>query len=246
MRRSSFVLAAIVLLSAAVAASAQTGSTLSSLEVLTACAPPLTTDGPHPLRIVGSQDTTPRSLFGNRDLLVVGGGTGAGVQVGQQYFVRRDEPLAPSGLDRGAKTLGWVSIVAVNETTAIAIVDQVCNGILVTDYLEPFAPPALPADAGRTDTPGQPDFAALARIVRGTEDRMTLGGGDFALIDWGAERGLMPGTRFAIYRDVGFRGLPMVSVGEGVVISTGHETALTRITRARDAVFGGDYVVIRR
>jgi hypothetical protein len=245
MRRSPLALAAIVVTCAA-AASAQSAGALSPLEVLTACAPPLTTDGPHPLRIVGSQDTTPRTLFGNRDLLVVGGGTGAGVQVGQQYFVRRDLPLAPSTLDRGAKTLGWIRIVAVNETTAIATVEQVCNGMLVTDYLEPFTPPAVPPDAGRVETPGQPDFAALGRIVKGTEDRTTLGGGDYALIDWGAERGLMPGTRFAIYRDVGFRGLPMVSVGEGIVISTGHETALTRITRARDAVFGGDYVAIRR
>lgn len=246
MRRSPIVLAALFVMCAAAAASAQTGSALSPADVLTACAPPLTTDGPHPLRIVGSQDTSPRTLFGNRDLLVVGGGTGAGVQVGQQYFVRRDHPLAPSGLDRGAKTLGWLHIVAVNDTTAIALVDQVCNGILVTDYLDPFVAPVLPADAGRTETPGQPDFAALARIVKGTEDRMTLGGGDFAVIDWGEERGLMPGTRFAIYRDVGFKGLPMVSIGEGIVISTGHETALTRITRARDAVFGGDFVAIRR
>ena len=38
------------------------------------------------------------------------------------------------------------------------------------------------------------------------------------------------GTRFAIYRDVGVGGLPMVSIGEGIVISAAHNTALTRIT----------------
>ena len=247
MRRARLVLAAFALVFAASAASAQTSDPMSAFEIVTACAPPLTTDGPHPLRIIGSQDPTPRALFSNRDLLVVGGGTAAGVELGQRYFVRRDVPLAPSTLGRGAKTLGWVRIVAVNESTAIATVEQMCNGIILTDYLDPFVPPAPPADAMRTETPGQPDFTALARVSGGTEDRQTLGQGDFATIDWGAERGLAAGTRFAIYRDVGMGGgLPMVSIGEGIVISTAHNTALTRITRARDAVYVGDYIAIRR
>ena len=54
------------------------------------------------------------------------------------------------------------------------------------------------------------------------------------------------GARFAISRDVRVGGLPLASVGEGVVISTGSAMALTRITRARDAVFSGDYIALRR
>ena len=246
MRRSCLVFAVLVVTCAASAASAQTGEPMSPLEIATGCAPPLTVDGEHPLRIIGAQDTNPRSLFDNHDLLVVTGGTAAGVQLGQRFFVRRAVPLAPSTLGRGPKTLGWVRIVAVNASTAIATVEQVCNGILVSDYLDPFVAPAAPAAAGRGDTPGEPDFTALARVVGGTEDRSTLGPGDFATIDWGAERGLAAGTRFAIYRDTGMGGLPMASVGEGVVVSTGHDVALTRITRARDAVLSGDYVAIRR
>jgi hypothetical protein len=246
MRRSRLVLAALFVTGAAAASSAQTGEPMSPLEIVTACAPPLTIDGEHPLRIIGSQDPTPRSLFGNRDLLVVGGGTAAGVQLGQQFFVRRAVPLAPSPLGRGAKTLGVIRIVAVNESTAIATVDQLCNGILISDYLEPFVAPAVSADASRDEAPGEPDFTALGHVLGGTEDRSTLGAGDFATIDWGAERGLLAGTRFAIYRDVGITGVPMVSIGEGIVVSTGHDIALTRITRSRDAVFSGDYVAIRR
>ena len=42
------------------------------------------------LRVIGAQDTEGRdALDGQRDLLVIGGGTGAGVQLGQQFFVRR-------------------------------------------------------------------------------------------------------------------------------------------------------------
>ena len=69
---------------------------------------------------------------------------------------------------------------------------------------------------------------------------------DFMLIDWGADHGVTPGTRLAIYRDVRTPGLPLASVGDAVVISVGPMLSLTRITRARDAVQSGDYVAIRK
>jgi hypothetical protein len=248
MRRSRLILAAMLVTCAAGAAYAQTGDTLSPLEMAVACAPPPSFDNApaDALRIIGSQDAVPRSLFGNRDLLVIGGGTSAGVQLGQQFFVRRTIHFGASQRGRGAKTLGWVRVVAVNESTAIATVDHVCGGMALEDYLEPFVAPVLPANIERDEAPGQPDFTTLGRIVVGNEDRMSVGAGDFVLIDWGTEQGLTAGARFAIYRDVGVSGLPLASVGEGVVISTGSAMALTRITRSRDAVFSGDYVALRR
>ena len=59
--------------------------------------------------MVGSQDSTPRFLFGDRDLLVIGGGTGAGVQLGQQFFIRRQNMAEGKSAHRGAVTLGWLS-----------------------------------------------------------------------------------------------------------------------------------------
>jgi hypothetical protein len=249
MRCSRFALVAMFVLCGAMAASGQTSAAaLSQLETAAACAPPPTYDDApdNALRIIGSQDVLPRSLFGNRDLLVLGGGTSAGVQLGQQYFVRRTIHFGSSQRGRGAKTLGWVRVVAVNESTAIATVDHVCGGIVRTDYLAPFVAPVLPAAADRDDTSGEPDFTTLGHIVVGDEDRTTVGAGDFVLIDWGSQQGLTAGARFAIYRDVGVDGLPLASVGEGVVISTGSAMSLTRITRTRDAVFSGDYVALRK
>ena len=249
MRCSHFALVAMFVLCGAMSAGGQTSpAALSPLETAAACAPPPTSDNApdNALRIIGSQDAVPRSLFGNRDLLVLGGGTAAGVQLGQQYFIRRTIHFGPSQRGRGAKTLGWVRVVAVNESTAIATVDHVCGGIVRTDYLAPFVAPVLPPDADRDATPGEPDFTTLGHIVVGNEDRTTVGAGDFVLIDWGSQQGLTAGARFAIYRDVGVDGLPLASVGEGVVISTGSAMALTRITRTRDAVFSGDYVALRK
>ena len=246
MRR--FVFAAIFVTCAAGSAFAQPDRPLSPLALAVACAPPPTFDPPEAplLRVIGSQDSTARSLFGDHDLLVVGGGTSSGVQLGQQFFIRRAITHGTSRATHGARTLGWLRVVAVNETTAIAIVDHVCGGIVTTDYLEPFVAPVVSADFERDETPGQPDFSNLGHIVAGDEDRPTVGAGDFALIDWGQAQGLEPGARFAIYRDIGVSGMPLANVGEGVVVSTSHKMALMRVTRARDAVFSGDYIARRK
>ncbi|MCU1381858.1 MAG: hypothetical protein JWL71_555 [Acidobacteria bacterium] len=246
MRR--FVFAALFVTCAATAAVAQPDAMLSPLATAIACAPPPTfepasSDAPH---IIGGQDAIPRTLFGDRDRLVIGGGTASGLQPGQQFFVRRAITYGSSRASRGSRTLGWLRIVAVNETTAIAAVSQVCGPILVGDHLEPFVEPVVSADIEKDDTPGQPDFTNLAHIVAGNEDRTAVGAGELALIDWGQAQGLMPGARFAIFRDAGGKGVPLTSVGEGVVVSTSKAMALTRITRVRDAIYSGDYVAMRK
>ena len=149
-------------------------------------------------------------------------------------------------MSRGFRTLGWVRVVAVNDTTAIAMIDHICGAIISGDYLERYAAPVVPAGIDRDESTGQPDFTTLGRVLGGNEDRDTAGLGDFVLIDWGEKQGLMAGSRFAIYRDVGVGGIPLSSVGEGVVVATSGSTALTRVTRARDAVYVGDYIALRR
>src|SRR5439155_16690899 len=140
----------------------------------------------------------------------------------------------------------WIRIVAVNESTGIALVEHACGGIMADDYLEPFVAPTIPAGADRDDASGEPDFKALGRVLAGNGDRSAAGPGDFMLIDRGTANGVVPGARFAVYRDVNAAGMPLAAIGEIVVISTGPDTALTRITRARDAVLSGDYVARRK
>jgi len=245
MRR--FVLGVILVIGAAAAASAQ-DKPLSPLAKAVVCAPRPSPDGvpEGALRIVGSQDSVPRSLFGDRDLLVIGGGTNAGVQLGDQFFIRHANITGASRLAHGAITVGTLRVVAVNESTAIGVVDVACNGIVVNDHLEAYVAPTVSAAFEKDDTPGQPDFSNLGHVVAGDDDRVTVGVGDFALIDWGEAQGLTPGTRFANYRDIGIGGLPLTSVGEGVVVSTSHAMALTRVTRARDVVYSGDYIALRK
>jgi len=244
----TLVLAALFVTCAAGASYAQAEAPMSPLAMAVACAPPPTYDvaPAGTLRIIGAQDPVPRALFSNRDLLVIGGGTTAGLQPGQQFFVRRANSMGGGRTPRGSRTLGWLRVVAVNETTAIAVVAHACGGIVIDDYLEPFAEPMVSADFEKDETPGQPDFSNLGHILLGNEERATVGNGDFVLVDWGAAQGLTPGSRFAIYRDVGSNALPLTAVGEAIVVSTSHAMALLRITRARDAIYAGDYVALRK
>lgn len=246
----------------AVSGQAQSTETLSAAQVAMGCTVPATlydstssvaSGGEYPrlltpLRIVGAQDSVPRLLFGNRDLLVISGGTDAGVLLGQRYFTRR--PIVSGGgmAERRPipRTTGWIRIVAANETTAIATVEVACDGLMVGDYLEPFVEPVIPTGADRVDTSGELDFNDLGRIMFGNEARRTGAIGDFMLIDRGSDNGVEPGARFAVYRDLRVDGVPLTSIGEGVVISTAATRSLLRIVTARGAVETGDYVVPRK
>jgi hypothetical protein len=241
---SAFVLAAC---SAGFAQSAAPAYT--PLELAVGCAPPPTLDPPNvKFRVIGIQDVVPRIAYGSHDLLVVDGGTNAGVQVGQQFYVRRANRFGAVDpkIRHGSRTVAWIHIVAVNESTAIAAFDHICGVVVQSDYLEPFVAPVVPAGADRDETPGQPDFSNLGQVLAGDEGRSTMGAGDFVLIDRGRDQGVEPGARFALYRDVKTTGMPLASLGEAVVISTSQTMSLTRITRARDAIVKGDYVAARK
>ena len=248
------VLSAIVvpcLLGHDASVSAQSPSAvLSASDVAIACAPTLTVlpdQAPtHALRVIGAQDTVPRLLFGMRELVVISGGTGAGLQLDQRYAIRRAFAFGhPSkGHLQTIHTAGWLRIVAVNEMTAIAQIEQVCDGVIAGDYLEPFVPPASLPDAGDRAA-ATLDFSTLGRVLFGDEERRLAGPGDFMMLARG-NAPLAPGTRVAVYRDLVTPGVPLVAIGEGVIVSMQNDSPVMRIISARDAIRGGDYVVVHK
>jgi hypothetical protein len=248
------VLSAIVvpgILGHGASVSAQSPSAvLSASEVAIACAPTLTImpeQAPvHALRVVGAQDTVPRGLFGMRELVVISGGTGTGLQLDQRWAIRRAYAFGhPSkGQLQTIHTTGWLRIIAVNEMTAIAQIEQVCDGVIAGDYLEPFVPPA-PLSAAGESAAGTLDFSSLGRVLFGDEERRIAGIGDFMMLARG-NAPLGPGTRVAVYRDLQTPGVPLVAIGEGVIVSMQNDSPVMRIISARDAIRGGDYVVVRK
>jgi hypothetical protein len=254
-------LAAVLLVVAPLGAAAQPRrDAFTSQQISITCTPPaLLTTGAAALHLTGAQDTVARSVFNERDLLIVDGGTGKGVQVGQQYFARRPVMAAmytggPMG--RSIETSGWIRVVAANETTAIAAVEHICTYIEAGDYLEAFAPVDVPAANAEPLRPADLDFTALGHILYGPGEQSIASTGGYMTIDRGAEQGLKPGARLAIYRDVpkwvgADRGpepghLPLAPIGEAVVVTASPKLAVVRIESARDAVQRGDYAVPRK
>jgi hypothetical protein len=246
-----FTAAAVFAASSAAVCAQSNERALSPLEIAMGCSSPTSNDMPeHPIHVSGSQDTVARTVFGERDVLVLDRGTSDGVQPNQQYFVRRPiyfgTTRTSQAVPQGITTGGWVRVVSVNEKMALATVEHFCGAIFSGDYLEPFVAPSLPPTSERALAFEDLDFTRLGRIVLGTENHSSGGAGDLMTIDRGSDDGLAAGARFAIYRDVHMTDVPLSSVGEGIVLTAGPSSSLVQITRSRDAVVAGDFVVLRK
>jgi hypothetical protein len=225
-----------------------------------ACAPSLepAKKGDAPTyRVVGSQDTLIRELLGPGDTLVISGGSNAGLEAGQRYFVRRR--VSTRG---GVKTLpatihtaGWVQILGVDTALATATVIHACDGILLDDYLEPFTPPMI---APRALPGSTPHYENMGHIMTGAEGLNTAGSGQIMTIDRGGNAGVVLGQRFLVFRDkrdqhVETTGrsyqfgdmdgrLPLVEIGQVLVVAVRPEDATVQIVAAKDAVITGDLI----
>jgi hypothetical protein len=250
-------IATVLVMAAFTPLHAQTGpDALTPGQIALACAPAPAAEPPAEApRLLGAQDTLLHTLLAPQDLLVVGGGTQAGLQLGQQFFIRRP-PSAYTGRPGGAymgrasgptasTTAGWLRIVALNETTAIGTVEHVCGAIFRGDVLVPFEAPSVAADSD-DDAAGELDFTSLARVLAAPENHVSAAPGEYVVIDRGRDHGIEAGARLAIYRDLRAPGMPLAALGEAIVMSSGTSAAVIRITRARDAVLTGDYLVGRK
>lgn len=213
-----------------------------------ACAPFLTYTGPtSALHLIASQDPTNRLLLAQGQTLVIDAGSAAGLETGQEYFVRRlSKRFGARGPDKNhpvsVHTLGWIKVLTTAETLSTAQAVFACDGMLPGDYLEPFVAPASLDDPAPA---GQVQYSNLAEVLRGDEDRDIAGAGEFTTIDRGSDHGVQVGQRFVVLRDKK-GGAPLVEIGEGLVTLVQPQTATVRITRSRDAIQAGDFVAFKK
>lgn len=188
-----------------------------------------------------------RIMFGPGDALIVNAGTSQGVQRGQQYFVRRpilDASTMPSKAAPlyGVHTAGWITIVDVKDTMAVASVTYACDGVLEGDYLEPYVDAVLPSPA----LSGTPDYEHPGRIVLADERRQTGYPGLAMLMNRGSDDGVRAGQALTIYRETLNGQGPIIDVGRATVLSVSPQSSLVRIDSSREAVYLGDLVAIHR
>ena len=227
-----------------------------------ACAPILTTQAPPPLRILGSQDTVVKHMMGPGDTLVISGGSSIGLQPGQRFFVRRlvrtfgakgPDPLNPVSVH----TAGWIQVLGVDAAVATASIVHACEGMMLDDYLEPFTPPMI---AARSSSGTVPQYTNMGHITVGDENTETVGTGQMIGIDRGASAGVVLGQRFLVFRDKrnktfdglkdeysatyieGITQLPLVEVGEVMVVSVRPDDSTVQVTMSKDSVSRGDLI----
>lgn len=157
--------------------------------------------------------------------------------IGAQYrFPKPEEGFAD------ARIAGIVSITALDEVNAIARIELSCDGIEPGDFLEPFVETTLPLTVEAME---RPDFTDRGRVVFGADNRAVFGMGDTTSIDRGTIHGVVPGARFAFYRDKR-NGQPLIYMGEAVVLSTSELTSKVMVTKSVDGVESGDLAIPRR
>jgi len=269
MERSIHIFVTAGLLAASASLAAQRGAApvtthLPADVIALACAPTLLFETPSPsLLITGGQDSFTRHAYGPGDLITINGGSDNGVEVGQEYFVRRMQPGRASRVSRAnpaaIQTTGWVRVYAVDKTMSLVIVTHACDTLDIGDYLEPYVEPQVPiADAN----PPKPQRENYGHIMLGADRRTIFGQGDFFVIDRGSDHGITLGERVVIYRDKrkleeankssesllpkGIVPEFLYDLGEAVVVDVKPEMSTLRVTLSRDAMLAGDYVALRK
>ncbi len=188
-----------------------------------------------------------RIMFGPGDAVILNAGTAQGVQKGQQFFVRRpinqpDKKQPKVGALYGVHTAGWITVVDVKDSMAVATVTHACDPIAEGDFLEPYIDPILPAPA----LTGTADFAHPGHIMM-ADDRRQMGyAGLTMLMDRGSEDGVRAGQELTLYRETVNGQGPIIDLGRATVMSVTPQHSLIRVDSTREAIYIGDFVAIHR
>lgn len=231
-----------------------------------ACAPSESKTAPTgDLRVLGVQDTGIKDQMSPGDTIVVSGGSNAGLQPGDRFYVRRF--IRTFGNMRGpdeqhplsVHTAGWIQILGVDTTLATATIVQACDGILLDDFLEPYVPPTV---AARPIPGNMPVYDNMGHIRIGVDGSQAIAIGQMVTIDRGTNHGVVPGQRFLVFRDkrnmpvqtVGKSAtfvqassqIPLVEIGEVMVVSVRADDATVQVLAQKDAIFTGDLIAMIR
>ena len=182
-------------------------------------------------------------LYAKGDELVVEGGTLSGLQVGENFVVRRTYRIDwDPRTESGEHTAGLVQIITADQNAAVAIVIYACDEMQPGDRLASFSPEPLRAAA----PVGTPDYRNAARILFPDIGHMLGAPRRMMVIDRGAESGVRVGQRVTLFRRRLSGGNTPSVVGDAVVVAVRTDSATIRIERVTDAVFQGDLAAIQR
>jgi hypothetical protein len=240
-----------LLLTSSMAAQQRPSPTVSTLprDVLAlACAPSMAyEEPPTPLRVTGGQDAGARKILGTSDLVTINAGMNNGIEVGQEFYVRRVQAANGYSVSREMPatilTAGWIKVWAIDDDMSLATVTHACDVIQIGDYLEPFALPTVPAPDSVIVKAQKGNYG---RVLLGSDRRKVFARGDFFTVDRGTQHGVTPGMRFVVYRDKRMPENFLFELGEAVAVDVREAEATLQVILSRDAFMTGDYVAMRK
>jgi hypothetical protein len=220
---------------------------LSPETLALACAPALAYEPPpKPLRVTGGQSPFARWAYSASDLVTINAGTKNGIEVGQEYFVKRTLVSRGAPITRNTpatiQTTGWIRVYAVDDELSLATVTHSCDSIDVGDYLEPLVLPSMPTPS--TDR-GKPERGNYGRVMSGMDVRGSFGKGDFFILNRGTDFGITPGAQFVLYRDKKQDENFLYELGEAIAVNVNGDWSTLMVTLSRDAIQAGDYAGMR-
>ena len=249
----SAALAALTAFVLPAAAAAQTGPAwsathLSSDVLQMVCAPSIAYEVPAvPLHVTGGQSLGKRIVWAPGDLITINAGTNNGMQVGQEFFVRRLQKERDRAVTRETpgtiRTAGWIRVYAVEDEMSLATIQYACDNVETGDYLEPFT---LPTAAPRGPKTGKPEKGNYARVVAGNDRKMVFGTGEYIVIDRGKDHGIVPGSQFVVYNDKKQPGNFLFESAEAVAVDVRESSSTLHVTFSRMPVTVNDYVSMRK
>jgi hypothetical protein len=199
-------------------------------------------DAPPLAKVLASRFHARRELYTKGDLIVLDGGSSAGLKTGDNFVVRRRFNAVQLDLYAkrhlvGEHTAGLVQVVDVREASADAVVVYACSAFSPEDYIAPFVPSVAPPTRPR----GTPAYDQAGVVLFADEGQSLGAPRNLMVTDLGQNQGAQPGQRLTIFRPS--RDTKLVTdVGEAVIVSVRPDSSTIRVEYATDAVFFGDRV----
>lgn len=202
------------------------------------------------LRITASEKGGEKSLLADYDLFYIGKAAAVGLKEGQLMMVlEMGQKISSSGskkiLGSVAFKRGRARVVRLEKEMAAARLEKTCGPIMVGDFLVPFEEKEglLGKDLG-FDASARQDEALTGRIIFLDGKFTQIGPGQWALIDLGEENGIQVGRQLTVFHQ-GEKDLPLVAVGNVIVIHAGRSASTIKVLSAKDAVKIGDIVQVK-
>ena len=182
-------------------------------------------------------------LYAAGDELVIEGGAGGSLEVGQNLVARR--PYRTSADVDGAAgehTAGLMQVVSVDRNTAAAVVVYACDELLPGDRLAPFTPEPVRAP----EPAGMPAYDRAARIVLTDQGQMIGAPRRLMVIDQGTDHGVRVGQRLTLFRPRRSGALGPSVIGDAVVVAVRTDSATIRVQHSTDVIAMGDSAAPQR